>query len=142
MQREYLQRCFHRIPGRKHLIVGNHDKAWVRSFGWSSVQDIVSLKDGDQWFVLCHYPMQTWNHARRGAIQIFGHVHNNWRGSRNSVNVGVDVWDFQPMQAVDIMRRAKTLPVNRHWKDVEPGIAGSREEDEPPTSASGPRSRK
>jgi hypothetical protein len=25
--------------------------------------------------------MLTWNKARRGAIQLFGHVHNNWQGA-------------------------------------------------------------
>jgi calcineurin-like phosphoesterase family protein len=88
---------------------------------WASVHDIMSVQDGDRWFVLCHYPMLTWNHARRGAIQLFGHVHDNWRGSRNAVNVGVDVWDFRPVQAADILRRARMLPVNKHWADVEPG---------------------
>lgn len=63
--------------------------------------------------------MITWNHARRDALQIFGHVHNNWCGSRNSVNVGVDVWDFMPIRFEDIARRVKTLPVNKHWADVE-----------------------
>lgn len=24
---------------------------------------------------LCHYPMTTWNHARREALQLYGHVH-------------------------------------------------------------------
>ncbi len=65
------------------------------------------------------YPMITWNHARREALQLFGHVHNNWRGSRNSVNVGVDVWDFMPVTYDDIARRARKLPINKHWSDVE-----------------------
>lgn len=78
------------------------------------MRDLVEMKDGDQRFVLCHYPMITWHHARRGAVQLFGHIHNNWLGSQNAVNIGVDVWDFAPTQAGDILRRAKTLPVNRH----------------------------
>lgn len=48
-----------------------------------------------------------------------GHVHGRWRGSRNAVNVGVDVWDFRPVRIADIQRRARKLPVNRHWADVE-----------------------
>lgn len=135
--RDYLERCFQRIPGRKHLILGNHDKPWIKTLGWASVHDIVSLQDGDQWFLLCHYPMITWNHARRGAVQLFGHVHNSWRGSRNAVNVGVDVWSFRPVQATDILRRAQTMAVNRHWADVEPGTAtGIAEEDASETGAS------
>jgi calcineurin-like phosphoesterase family protein len=63
--------------------------------------------------------MITWNHARRDALQFLGNVHNNWKGSRNSVNAGVDVWDYMPVRFEDIARRAKTLPVNKHWGDVE-----------------------
>ncbi|MDT8853447.1 metallophosphoesterase [Paracoccaceae bacterium Fryx2] len=142
MHRAYLERCFQRLPGRKHLIVGNHDKPWVRTLGWASVHDIVSVTDGDRRFLLCHYPMITRDHARRGAVQVFGHVHNNWLGSRNAVNVGVDVWNFRPVQAADILRRARTLPVNRHWSDVEPGSAtGTAEEDASGTDP-GPRPRR
>jgi calcineurin-like phosphoesterase family protein len=63
--------------------------------------------------------MITWNHARRQALHMFGHVHNNWAGSRNAVNVGVDQWDFTPVRFEDIARRAKKLPQNKHWIDVE-----------------------
>lgn len=54
---------------------------------------------------------------------MFGHVHENWKGSRNSVNVGVDVWDFKPVRFEDVERRAKKLLVNKHWDDVEPRSA-------------------
>jgi calcineurin-like phosphoesterase family protein len=69
---------------------------------------------------LCHYPMLTWPGARKGGLQLFGHVHAHWPGSRNSVNVGVDLWDFRPVSAQDAAARARTLPVNKHWADVEP----------------------
>ncbi len=64
--------------------------------------------------------MMTWNHARKGALHLFGHVHGNWQGTTNSVNFGVDVWGFYPVTLIDAPRRAKSLPQHRHWKDVEP----------------------
>ncbi|GGF85723.1 hypothetical protein GCM10011319_51960 [Mameliella alba] len=112
---------FHSLPGRKHLIIGNHDDEAVISLPWASTEYMAEIKDGDQSLVLCHYPMITWNGARRGALQLFGHVHDQWPGSRNSVNVGVDQWDFRPVQVSDILRRAAKLPVNKHWHDVEHG---------------------
>ncbi|MEP3636170.1 MAG: metallophosphoesterase [Paracoccaceae bacterium] len=118
----YLQQVFGQLPGaRKHLIVGNHDGDLTQSLGWTSVSLMAEVPDGPkkQRNTLCHYPMITWNHARREALQLFGHVHNNWRGSRNSVNVGVDVWDFMPVTYDDIARRARKLPINKHWSDVE-----------------------
>lgn len=72
---------FDLIPGRKHLIVGNHDGRLALELPWASIHHIFEIKDGNQVFVLCHYPMLTWNKARRGAIQLFGHVHNNWQGA-------------------------------------------------------------
>lgn len=67
--------------------------------------------------------MITWNGARRGTLQLFGHVHDQWAGSRNSINVGVDQWSFRPVQIRDIATRATKLQVNKHWKDVEHGNA-------------------
>ncbi len=121
--RPSIQERFASLPGRKHLVAGNHDLKWIRDLPWDSVHDIVSVKDEDSTFVLCHYPMITWPRARYGTIQLFGHVHNNWRGSRNSVNVGVDVWDFAPVSRSDILLRARQLPVNKHWHEVEPGAS-------------------
>lgn len=55
-------------------------------------------------------------------MQIFGHVHKNWRGSRGSVNVGVDVWNFEPVTVRQIAARSSTLPFNALWSTVERGI--------------------
>lgn len=118
----YLEQIFGQLPGaHKHLIVGNHDSDLTQSLDWTSVSMMAEVPDGPkkQRNTLCHYPMITWNHARREALQLFGHVHNNWRGSRNSVNVGVDVWDFMPVTFDDVARRARRLPINKHWSDVE-----------------------
>lgn len=119
----WLKTIFEALPGRsKHVVIGNHDCQAVRDLPWDSVSTLVEVRDGPnrQKHTLCHYPLLTWNHARRGALNLFGHVHDNWKGSRNSVNVGVDVWDFMPVRYEDIQRRAETLPVNAHWHDVEP----------------------
>ena len=118
----YLLRTFEQLPGKeKHLVIGNHDGPLTLALPWNSVGHLSEVRDGTlkQNNTLCHYPMITWNHARRGALQLFGHVHGNWRGSRNSVNVGVDVWDFTPICFADVERRARGLPVNKHWADAE-----------------------
>ena len=121
-EQDYIQRLFDRIPGRKHLVSGNHDAAWLKELDWASVDDLVEVNDGGQRLTLCHYPMLTWPGARKGALQLFGHVHKAWRGSRNSVNAGLDVWNFEPATARQIAMRAATLPVNPLWNVVERGI--------------------
>jgi calcineurin-like phosphoesterase family protein len=121
----YVEEIFDQLPGCcKHLVVGNHDNALTQSMAWTSVSQLIEVRDGPnmQRNTLCHYPMITWNHSRRQALQLFGHVHNNWLGSRNAINVGVDVWDFMPATYDDIAQRAQTLPINAHWSAVEPGL--------------------
>lgn len=109
------------IPGRKHLVRGNHDKPWMLKLtGWASTHDMIEIQDQRTRLTLCHYPMITFPGARHDGLQLFGHVHGNWRGSRNSVNVGVDCWDYRPVDLTEIKRRARSLPVNPLWDKVEP----------------------
>ncbi|WP_232831425.1 hypothetical protein [Pseudogemmobacter bohemicus] len=71
---------FSQLPGAwRHLVV---------------VSLLAEVDDpaADKPVTLCHYPMMTWNHARQGALHLFGHVHGNWQGTANSVNV--DVWGY------------------------------------------------
>ncbi|EAU44149.1 hypothetical protein [Salipiger bermudensis] len=124
----WLHGIFQQLPGaRRHLVIGNHDGAATRALPWDSIGHLAQVEDAPKEppLTLCHYPMITWEHARRGALQLFGHVHENWTGTRNSVNVGADVWDYCPVQFKAISRRARNLPVNSHWKDAEPRSAGA-----------------
>lgn len=95
-QRREVRGIFHALPGRKHLIRGNHDEDWVCDLPWDSVAETADIVVDKRRLFLCHYPMITWPGARHQGLQLFGHVHQNWQGSRNSVNVGVDVWDCSP----------------------------------------------
>lgn len=122
----YVEEIFNQLPGaEQHLVIGNHDHEPTLDLPWTSISTLAELRDGPQKQLntLCHYPMITWNYARRGALQLFGHVHNNWAGTHNSVNVGVDVWNFLPIAYDDIVCRAKKLPQNKHWEDVEQGAS-------------------
>lgn len=120
---DWLLTLFLQLPGkRRNLVVGNHDGLLTEALPWDSVSHMIEVEDKacDQPVTLCHYPMMTWNHARAGALHLFGHVHGNWRGTANSANVGVDVWDFYPVTIQDAARRVKSLPKHKHWADVEP----------------------
>ncbi|PPB80713.1 calcineurin-like phosphoesterase family protein [Albidovulum inexpectatum] len=101
-----------RIPGRKHLVRGNHDSKWVLGLGWHSVHDLAEIHDAGRRVVLCHYPLVTWNGAHGGAVHLFGHVHGATPGWRNCVNVGVDLWDHEPVDMTQILPRAGALPPN------------------------------
>ena len=114
---------FHRLNGRKRLVIGNHDEESpeVLALPWDEPPEKHALLhvDGKPVFV-CHYPMATWPRIAKGAIHLFGHMHAKWRGDSRRVNVGVDVWDYGPVTLGEIERRAKTLP---RFKGLVPGEA-------------------
>lgn len=111
---------FASLPGRKHLVRGNHDPDWiVTSLPWASVHDLVEITCAGQCFVLCHYPLVTWNGVRQGAINLFGHVHTNWRGAEGQVNVGVDQWDFAPATQAQVTLEALMLPPSTLRRELE-----------------------
>lgn len=126
-QRDLVRAMLDRIPGRKHLVRGNHDKTWVDALGWHSIQPTAEIKDGGRRISLHHYPLVTWPGIRHGALHFFGHVHDNWLGHRNAVNVGVDFWDFRPVTMEQAAARAATLPFSAPQLACEPGLEASLE---------------
>ena len=65
---EYLQQ----MNGKKHLIVGNHDKSWMKRTDlcayFESVSQMAEISDGLHKITLCHYPMMSWTVRQREAI--------------------------------------------------------------------------
>lgn len=101
---EYLRR----LRGKKHLILGNHDRGWIRSCQmerfFESVNNLLYVADGKRQYTLCHYPMMSWPHIMR-CYMVFGHIHGNtdadyWpliQGNERMLNAGVDVNHFEPV---------------------------------------------
>ena len=56
---EYL----HQLKGIKHLIIGNHDKDWMKRTNlfdhFISIQFMTEINDGSHKITLCHYPMMS-----------------------------------------------------------------------------------
>lgn len=88
--REKAVRYLHKLKStgcRIHLIVGNHDKATqnlTNLFESIDLLKVVDFKksafpflDRDFPCVMCHYPMKTWPRKCHGAVNLYGHVHNN-----------------------------------------------------------------
>lgn len=102
---EYLQQ----MNGKKHLIIGNHDKDWMKKTNldeyFASVQHYAELSDGNHKLTLCHYPLMTWNGANRGRYMIYGHIHDNtdsdyWPLLCNmpqALNAGVEINGYEPV---------------------------------------------
>jgi calcineurin-like phosphoesterase family protein len=102
---------FSRLQGQKHLVIGNHDHDDVKYLdGWKSVSQMAETKVDGIRIVMCHYAMRVWNASHHGSLHFYGHSHGNLPGDRQSLDVGVDVWDFRPVRLEEIQERLATLP--------------------------------
>lgn len=112
-----LQDIFDRLNGNKHLILGNHDKIAQKIKGWKWIKNYDTLHDqarklrvGTGTIVLFHYAMRVWDKSHYGSIALYGHSHGSMPGNRQSLDVGVDCWDYRPINLMEIEARLDTLP--------------------------------
>jgi calcineurin-like phosphoesterase family protein len=90
------------LNGRKYLIAGNHDSGADGSSGWQSIRDMMNLTVDGTKITLCHYAMRVWPGSYYGALHFYGHSHGNMPGDSQSCDVGVDCWDFRPVDLAQI----------------------------------------
>jgi calcineurin-like phosphoesterase family protein len=120
-----------------HLILGNHDhhiendRENIQS-KFLSVQHYLEVNVNDKNFVLCHYPLQSWNGLNKGVIHLHGHVHlpaNRKFGNGKRMDVGVDGNDMVPYSIDAIIRVMNKIPVGSdmsgdHHLDGLVGVVG------------------
>ena len=114
-----------------HLIIGNHDHHIENNREdiqnrFLSVKHYLEVKINDRSFVLCHYPLQSWNGLNKGVIHLHGHVHlpeNRKFGNGKRMDVGVDGNNLYPINIKEIRSIMKdrphkklTLPKDHHEK--------------------------
>ncbi len=102
---EYLSE----LKGRKHLLIGNHDKYWMKKADltkwFESVSTLISIHDSSHLITLCHYPLMTWPGISKSGYMVFAHIHNNtnaeyWpliKANNHMLNAGVDINYFAPV---------------------------------------------
>lgn len=93
------------LNGRKHLVVGNHDRHARKWQGWASIHDYHEMSVAGRRVVLFHYPMRVWNASHYGSIHLYGHMHNALPPTAQSCDVGVDAWSFAPVGFDQITHR-------------------------------------
>ena len=95
-----------------HLILGNHDthiennRDYVQG-RFLSIQHYLEVNIEGKDFVLCHYPLQSWNGLNKGVIHLHGHVHlgpNRKFGNGKRLDVGVDGNGMDPYSISDIIK--------------------------------------
>jgi calcineurin-like phosphoesterase family protein len=88
-----------RLNGRKHLITGNNDPPKIAALPeWSSVQAYAEIVVDTRRLVLCHYAFRTWNGMAKGVLNLHGHSHGRLKPLPRQTDIGVDAWDFRPIQ--------------------------------------------
>ena len=104
---------FHRLNGKKILIKGNHDKQITTRLFLGLVYDYYELKIDGKFIVLCHYAFKVFNKSHHGALNLFGHSHGTLSENTQQIDVGVDRWNFTPVNLEQIEERMKTMPPYR-----------------------------
>lgn len=102
-----VKNFINKLNGKLIFIKGNHDcknKLKTPILGM-----IIEL--GGYFMFLTHDPD---NYEPSCPINLVGHVHTNWKSKRLKdgtilINVGVDVWNFQPIKIEDIIKQ-----INKH----------------------------
>jgi calcineurin-like phosphoesterase family protein len=110
-----------RLNGNIHFVMGNHDRYQdIQKIGrFNTISDLVDLSITDNKgkkysFVLCHYPIYSWNKARYGSIMICGHCHHSldeseFFKSHKIFDVGCNGIDYRPMSYTDILIKFGSL---------------------------------
>jgi len=119
-----------RLRGSIVLIRGNHDsrKGFI---AFDQVEDLLRVRvtteqpmlrplDGQpymlreqQTLVLCHYGMEVWEGAHKGAWHLHGHSHGTLPRRGRRMDVGVDCHSFAPVSFAQVANVLSQVPFER-----------------------------
>ena len=134
---ENVAEILRRLKGKKHLILGNHDRSWMDQVDledyFVGVDRILDLSDGERGYTLCHYPMLQWPHQKR-TYMIHGHIHNDvtldfWpllRVRERVLNAGVDVNGYAPVAFDELVANNTAFKAAHEGGVNDPGVIGHR----------------
>ena len=93
------------LNGNHVFIRGNHD----RNNGLNTPLKYCIIETYGKRIVLVHKPEDAEIIMAGGGIDMafVGHVHEKWKFRPDMVNVGVDVWDFYPVDVRQILKAYK-----------------------------------
>lgn len=108
---EYLRE----LKGKKHLIIGNHDKDLLKNEAamayFETVDYYRKIHDNGNTIILCHYPIVEWDGFFHGAWHIYGHIHNNlndayhiMKNMDHALNAGCMINNYTPASLNELIR--------------------------------------
>ena len=112
-----LQHTIHRLNGKIHLIIGNHDYRFLSRIRsrFTSIDETktVTIQENGKTYVifLSHFPHRSWDRAFYGTWHLFGHVHGRLPHLGYSFDVGVDCWNFAPVSLEQVVNKMKGIEI-------------------------------
>src|SRR5690606_22691997 len=122
VQKDKQKELLKKLNGKKHMILGNHDKV-LRNHGSEfiseglveSIQDYKEIDYNKTKFVLFHYGMRVWNKSHYGSIMLYGHSHGTLPSYGRSVDVGVDcreiTEEYRPVSIEEVIEYMKNREI-------------------------------
>ena len=115
---DYIKEILGKLKGKKHLVPGNHDK---RSSKFKILEqffviepplrDFWTIVDGQTYsYSLCHYPLEAWHESYRNSYNFHGHTHGRIAANSQRIDVGVDCWNFYPVEQRELIEKLKEAP--------------------------------
>lgn len=113
---ERVIRILSPLPGRKILVVGNHDDDesllhYQRSRLFESIMGYAKTEEGGKEIILFHYPIMDWEDRQFGSVLVYGHIHNKdlpeirgYYKDKPCYNCGADVVGFAPRTLEELIR--------------------------------------
>lgn len=97
-----------RLPGRKVLILGNHDSFMSKDSGFAEIRENLLLRErrgrGTVAVWMSHYPHMSWPERNEGAVHLHAHCHGTVPGSLPDVcgparlDMSAEVWGYAPVE--------------------------------------------
>ena len=108
-----------RLPGRKILILGNHDNHIRKEYDdeknkevWYYFEKVTHYEEimfDKKVICMFHYGIEHWHWRNRGAIHLCGHSHGNSTPTTNRIDVGVDCWDYRPVSIYQVLEKLEKI---------------------------------
>lgn len=113
-----------KLHGHKHLIVGNHDWRTLeneRAMAYfESVDDTLTITDGEYEVFLSHYPFAEWYNSRHGSWHVYGHLHGRKEDTyqfmltrERALNAAACINGYMPASLEELMRN------NRRFQETD-----------------------
>lgn len=109
-QQDKLKPIVDRLNGRHILVLGNHDE--IKPFNYIKIgftqvttSVIMEMDYGVKRPIVVNHDPSVRCMVPDGTIFLCGHVHNLFKSipDKLTVNIGVDVWDYYPINLKDIL---------------------------------------